>query len=157
MIPADLFTFITSADATELTADQRAALATIRSMIQTSPPVVAPNTPWRMYPDLLAEGVTLPALTYQMISDVSELTEDGDCGLYIDRIQIDAWANSAVDRATLGDAVRTLLHGYSGMIGGGSPITGTPTCVVQWDNSIDEYEPDRLQYRRVMDFKIAHN
>jgi hypothetical protein len=109
-----------------------------------------------MYPDTLATGVPLPALTFQMITEVSELTQDGDCGLYTPRWQFDAWAKTAIDRETLGNAVRTALHGFAGFMTSGSPETGTGVDVAIWQNSIDSYEPDRKQYRRMLDFIILH-
>lgn len=143
----DLRAFIVSADTSGLDADRAAAIASIRAAIGT-----------KMFHDILDEGVALPALTYQLISDRSDLTQDGDSGLYDPRVQIDVWAKTALSRDQISAAIVTALHGYAGLMNPvGSPVTGTPVCVITWDNSIDTFESDRKQYRRTLDFKISHN
>ena len=152
MTLTDLYTFLTTASTAGMDSDRAAAIATVRAMIATPAPVVAPNTPWRIYPDILAEGVTLPALTYTLIDDKTEHTLDGASeGMYYPRVQIDIWANNSIDRMNLGLAVKESLDGYTGL------MVGTEVCVLLWDNEIDNYEPERLQYRKTLDFRIIHN
>ena len=152
-----LYQFVTVGDTSGMDSDRAAAFATVRTMIQTSAPVTSPNTPWRMYPDILAEGVKRPAIAYQMISDEAELTQDGDSGLYPPRVQFRVVADNAIDRDTLGKALQAALQGYAGQMGGGSPLVETDVCVLQFAGGIDEYEPDRLNYVRLLDFHIIHN
>ena len=152
-----LYQFITAGDTSGMSTDRAAAFATVRSMIQTTPPVLPPNTPWRMYPEVIAEGVKYPAIRYQMITDTAELTQSGDSGLYMPRVQFDVLTSNAIDRDTLGKALFNALQGFSGPMGGGSPLISTNTCVLIFDNAIDDYEPDRLLYRRMLDFHVIHN
>ena len=149
---ADLYSFITSADTGALDQERAAAISVIRAAIANSG--VSPAS-MRMFPDILDEGVTLPALTYQLIDNGADHTLDGAAdGLYHPRVQVDVWAMSAVARASLGEAVKTALDGYTGAF-----MAETFVGVLIWDNEIDSYEgdSDRKQYRKTLDFRIVHN
>ena len=141
MTLTDLFDFIMAADTSGLDSDRAAAIAIIRSTIGT-----------RMYPDILDEGATLPALTYQLISNNGGHSLDAQTdGLYFARVQIDVWAKTAVARGNLGLAVKQALDGFTRI------MIGTDVCALLWDNELDSFEPDRKQYRRMIDFRIIHN
>lgn len=147
MTLTDLYAFITMADTSGLDENRAAAIATIRSLIGSGSPIA-----YRMYPDILDEGCQLPALTYQLISETGghDLDASPD-GLYFPLVQIDVWANSALDRWNLGLAVKEALDGFAGT------MVGTTVDALLWDNNIDSFESDRKQYRRMMDFRIIHN
>lgn len=141
----DLYNFIMAGDALDET--RNAALILVRGLIGT-----------RMYPDTLKEGSPMPALVYQLISDVPELTQDGDSGLLSPRVQIDVYSDADTERNKIGKALFTALQGFAGIMGSGSPVTGVPVSPIKFENKgINSFESDRKQYRRTMDMIIFHN
>lgn len=135
----DLYQFVTG---TAVTGDptRDTALATIRQMIGT-----------RMYPDVLDEGCSLPAFACQLVSNTTGhlLSGEGE-GILDARVQIDILAMTRAECVTLGEALRLALDGWIGMVG------ATPVGLLQWDNEIDGFEPDRKQRRRTVDFKVIY-
>lgn len=71
----------------------------------------------RVYPLVLPQNPTFPALTHQRVSGVRELTHDGPDGVVWCRLQIDTWASSFVSATQLADAVRRVLDGFRGLAG----------------------------------------
>lgn len=81
--------------------------AILRSVLVASPDVAAlvgPRIYWKTPP----REPTFPAVVYQTISR----TQDGTTGIARQRIQYSCMARSALEAATLADAVRCALHGY---------------------------------------------
>lgn len=113
------------------------------------------NSPlgYSVFPLVLKEGAELPALTYQGISLTEEhRIEDGkSSGLNDMRLQIDCWANNYPDVEALSIAVRDLFDGFQGYMG------SSYVNVTTHGNLIDEFEPSRRQFRRIMDFQIIFN
>ena len=104
----------------------------------------------RLYPARLPQGVTLPALTYQRIAGIPEVTYDGAANLSRARIQIDVWADSYGAMVELAKAIRGALSGYRGAMG------STSVTVARVLNEIDMPEPEPPLWRRVMDCAIWH-
>lgn len=126
---------------TSLEPARQAALTVIQSAIAG-----------QMYPEVLAEAATLPALTFQLISNSTDHTLDAQpCGLEEPRLQIDVWANTGVQREILGQALKDALDGING-----TTLVNTEFDVILWDNELNSFEPDRKQYRKMLDFKILH-
>jgi len=67
-----------------------------------------------VYPAIIPQGESLPAITYQQISGVREYTADGAFGMTSARFQINCWAESYSEVRNLADAVRIRLDGLSG-------------------------------------------
>lgn len=65
----------------------------------------------RLYPEMLPEGVQLPAMAYQRISRDGIIAHDGPTGLASVRIQLTMQAASYLTLRTLADRVRVLLDG----------------------------------------------
>jgi hypothetical protein len=148
----DLYAYLTTSDLSQVDATHAAGAQQVRNYINNGNPPPAGQTQWRLYPDTLAEGATLPALTYQLISSHTEHSLDGtNQTLFWDRVQVDVWATLASDRINLSAALIAALDGLTGM------LVNTELCVILWDNSIDTFEPERLQYRRTLDFRVIHN
>ena len=107
----------------------------------------------RLYPDLLPQNPTLPALTYTQVSGIRETNLDGPMDLVERRIQIDGWTETALSRETLAEAVRLALNGFQGPLGG-SPETGRIYAAFL-DNEQSFYEPDTKLFRVSLDFRIV--
>lgn len=108
----------------------------------------------RMYPLQLPQGATLPALTYQVISGVSEITHDGPSDLGNRRIQIDCWApsgNTGYQQVVeLAGAVRRAVSGYMGSMG------TNPATNARKINERDIPEPETKLWRRMIEISLWH-
>ncbi|MEN6474136.1 MAG: DUF3168 domain-containing protein [Syntrophaceae bacterium] len=93
----------------------------------------------RIYPVLLPQDPTLPAITYQRISNDPQNTMGGHGDLYNPRIQIDAWARSYSEIKSLELAIRTAMEAASAF-----------SALEMSDQ--DLYEPDMEIYRISIDF-----
>jgi hypothetical protein len=66
----------------------------------------------RIYPDILPQPPTFPAIVYFRASAAQEgLTQDRSVGPTLPRIQIDSWAESRSKTDQLYEAVKSCLHG----------------------------------------------
>lgn len=65
----------------------------------------------RIYPGVLPQGATLPAIVYSVISTVPENTLDGAAADTMDtvRLQVDSWGKRYEDAQALGDAVKNVI------------------------------------------------
>lgn len=70
----------------------------------------------RIYPGKLPQGQIAPSIVYNEISDVGRYTNDGPDGLASPRYQIDAWASTAGEAATLGRLIKEAIDGYKGTV-----------------------------------------
>jgi len=70
----------------------------------------------RIYPNLLPESATLPALTYQELTALRQYVLTGPVGMVRFRFQINCWASTYASADELSIEVRKALDGYSGMV-----------------------------------------
>jgi len=68
----------------------------------------------RVYPVVLPQPPTYPAVTYRRISQNIPLAHDGPVAFSADRFQVDCYAEEIADLVSVVAAVRTCLNGYSG-------------------------------------------
>lgn len=105
----------------------------------------------RIYPSILPQSPTLPAITYSTVSASRQNTMDGPDGLPSKRIQIDAWSSSFAQAAALSNAIRVRIDGYRGAMGG-STIKG-----VFADTERQLYDSEPKLHRMSSDFIIWHD
>lgn len=103
----------------------------------------------RVYPDALPEGVTVPAATFIVVSDVPVTAHDGDDGLSLAVIQTDFWSVSRLECATLRAAARADLNGYNGT-GSGLELTAVLT------GSSPDYNPDLTLKRAITEWRVQY-
>lgn len=75
----------------------------------------------RIYPMMIPQGAVIPCLTYQRISTPRIVTHDssGATGdLISPRFQFDAWSETQKEAKAITDALRKVLHGKTGAMGG---------------------------------------
>lgn len=72
----------------------------------------------RVYPVNLPQNGLLPAVTYRVISDMTEYNMEGPAGLARPRFQVTAWGETYDDVVALAKLVETRLSGFSGAAGG---------------------------------------
>jgi hypothetical protein len=107
-------------------------------------PAVRSLVDTRIYPDVLPQGVTYPAIRYQRIDTPRTYTKGGSAGLSRPRLQIDCYATTYKAAKDTADAVRAAMERF----------TGPAVC----ENEQDGYEPDPepAVYVRTLEFRIWH-
>ncbi len=79
----------------------------------------------RIYPLWLPQGEPLPAVTFQEIAGVDDMTTDGPLGLVDGRYQINCWAGTHAPCGQLFEAVRALFAANISGSYGGLTLQGT--------------------------------
>jgi hypothetical protein len=106
----------------------------------------------RIYPVVLPQNPTLPAIVYSLVNANRPESMIGGTGLVQARVQVDCWALTQDAAASLSNEVRKVLQGFSGNFGSGSTLV-----VVQAVHVVGEYEmhePDVNNYRVIIDYHI---
>lgn len=104
----------------------------------------------RIYPVLLPQDPTYPALTYQLISDPRGHTHDGPDGLVDARYQITTWSRVYADVKDTTNAVRLALDGFKGVWG---PFF---VGLIFHDGGVDLYDPDVEVHHNATDYIIRY-
>lgn len=109
----------------------------------------------RIYPSVIPQGGTVPAVTYQLISDPHIRALDGVDVLVPARFQINCWAATYIAACNLDTVVREVLDDFSGT------ILGVVIHIINLDDSDDLFEPaasqnNRRRFGRRLDFIIWH-
>lgn len=103
---------------------------------------IAAQTDARVYPLLLPQSPTYPAITYQRISNTGQ---QGSTAIRETRYQINCWSDSYKGAQDLATAVKGVLEEHT-------DTDQTPaikmTLVV---NELDDYDPDAEVYRVIID------
>jgi hypothetical protein len=103
----------------------------------------------RIYPFRIAQGSTMPCLTYQRISTPRIITHDvsGKTGtLASPRFQFDAWGVTYAQVKSITEALRDALNGKSS--------TGFQVALIEDESP--EYAPDEELWRSRSDYRIWH-
>ena len=140
-------------------ADAEVALVAI--LTTGSPNAVAALVGVRVYPVVLPQNVTYPAIRYARISTAREQyrllsrTVANKASRQDGRFQIDCYAVTDADARALAAAVRSELDGYSGTIAG---LRIDRTSIDGEDGEIEPEVGDVQSpvYRRHMDFILSH-
>lgn len=104
----------------------------------------------RMFPVILPQNPTLPAITYQYLSGRSVVSNDGASGLAESTFQIDCWGATYASTDELYEAVRDRLIAYKGDAGG---VDVQGIFLVR---KRDLYDYDARVYRRTADWSVWH-
>lgn len=97
----------------------------------------------RIYPIMMPQEPTIPAVTYQRVSNVHINAISGACGLDNIRIQIDCWTTSYSAAKTLGDVLRKAM-------------ASAPFTALQLSDE-DIYDPDTEIYSVSMDYSCWYH
>jgi hypothetical protein len=103
----------------------------------------------RVYPLVIPQGTTLPALAYQTISDPSELDSGGVVDLVDGRFQITAVAESYKAAKIAARTVKDALDGYRGAMG------ASTVQAARLDGTHEEHEPETGRFTVAQDFIIS--
>ena len=104
----------------------------------------------RIYPLLLPQNATLPALTYARVSTERESAFVSDPGLSTARIQVDVWGDTVSSVQNVAEEVRGALHRYKGTI---AAVVVEESHI---ENEVMMYEPETEIFHIVLDFSILH-
>jgi hypothetical protein len=102
----------------------------------------------RVYPLLLPQQPTFPAITYQQVSAVRLHAMGDDSTIVTARVQINSWARTYAEVRTLANEVEALLSRFRGTVG------GLQVLDVLLDNEIELYESDTQTRRVVQDVTV---
>lgn len=101
----------------------------------------------RIYPIILPQGVTYPAVTYQRISaEARESCMVDDVGLVRTRFQMTAWSETFKGARTISEQLRQALQRWKTSGVQGTYILG----------EYDLYDPDSLKYGAAIDAQVVH-
>lgn len=99
----------------------------------------------RVYPLNLPQTPTLPAISYQRVSNTEQ---NGTSTLRTTRYQVDCWAESYSAVQSLASAVKGALEEWT---------SGPSVKMTEVINEIDDYEPDSALYRVSIDVYCTTN
>jgi hypothetical protein len=103
----------------------------------------------RIYPAPMPQGTTLPAITYQAISDVQMYSNGNDTCYRQMRYQLDCWSDSHQEAVRVDGVTRQALSGYAGQWG------AHDIGFVKRATGSAHYEPE-TQLRRVRSDYLIH-
>jgi hypothetical protein len=109
----------------------------------------------RVYPLMLPQTCTFPAITYQRISSPRVHSHQGASGLAYPRFQINVYASTFASVKAILKLIRIGLDGYKGTIGT-SPNTVKVGCSLI-ENELDDYDPQSQLYYSSQDYIIWHD
>ena len=122
--------------------------ATFRTLV-LSDPTISTAVGTRMYHDMLPAEPTLPAITYYIVAEPADVDTHADF-YALTRFQTDIHAATKAQAETLKEAMVTLLHMYTGTVGGQHIVSITK------DYATDMKEPETGTFRVIQDFKVRH-
>lgn len=105
----------------------------------------------RIYPLVLPQKPTYPAMTYQTVAGAPDMTLTGESGLVKDLFQVDAYGATYAAVKGLARAIRTALNGKQ------FTVSTVQISSIVMKSSRDLSEPDINIFRVSMDFSILHN
>lgn len=111
----------------------------------------------RIYPDLLPQAVTYPAIRYQRITTERPSAMHGDAGVAAVQMQVDTFAVSAADARQLATAIRAALQRWRGVQV--VPTVGSIEILDSFvSNELAEYEQGTPAgiYRVMQEYRIWH-
>ena len=103
----------------------------------------------RVYPLRVAQGVALPAVAYQTISNSPTNCKEGDAGLDQKRVQLNIYAERYEQQEQLAGIIRQTLSGFSGT------VSGTEIADITYQTETDLHENAAEIYFKAQDYTIT--
>ena len=107
----------------------------------------------RIYPLVMPQNATLPAVTFSKISGPRAHAMQQDAGLAYPRFQVSCWGGTYKQAKEVAGQVRAALQDYTGTMGGAG---GVVVSGVFLEDENDLYEPGTQAYHIAIDFIIWH-
>lgn len=121
----------------------------IRDRLVHAPPVSS-RIASRIYPRVLPQTPTLPAVVYQRLTTTPTHSHDGASDLDMSRLQLDVWADTYAEAREAAIAIRTTLDGERGM------WSGMWISAVLLDSADDFFEDATRMWRQRTDWRVWH-
>jgi len=102
----------------------------------------------RIYPLILPQQPTYPAITYQTISSVRTHAMGQDSQVVRVRMQVNCWGRTYAEAHALARQVTTQLSRFKG------EVSGITVLDVLLDNELDTYESDTQTRRVIQDYSL---
>ncbi len=104
----------------------------------------------RIYPMVLPDEATYPAIVYQKISGLMVASHSGNSGLGNPRFQISCWGETYPVAKALSRQVKLAFHGYKGAM-------GDITCQAAFvDAELDDMDQQTKLFRVMIDVLLWH-
>ena len=104
----------------------------------------------RIYPVVLPQDVTLPAVSYQRVSGPRTSAMGSDPGLSHPRFEVSAWSEDYLTAKTVKEQIRAALQRWRGTVSG---VVVIDTFLL---GERDLYDPATLLYHVPVDVVIHH-
>ncbi|RJP54169.1 MAG: DUF3168 domain-containing protein [Anaerolineaceae bacterium] len=110
----------------------------------------------RIYPDILPQGVTLPSVVTNLITELTDYHMQGASGLAQVRIQVDCWALTQDIAVDLANKVKDVLSAFAGTVlyGSSSPQTSIVIQGIFADQGRDDYDSVSKLFTRRRDYFV---
>lgn len=105
----------------------------------------------RITPSVLAKNYTVPAVTYFLVTNGSDVAMDATA-ISTDHVEIDTWANTYHDVKYAQQALHELLDAFTGVLSDGTVVIYTGS-----NDNPDFFENDSLLYRSSTTFIFQHD
>jgi len=115
---------------------------TVYTILTASSPIVS----IRVFPSVVPQGQTFPAITYSRDSTRFLQTFDGHNSLVESSFQIDCYAYTVAEAETLAASVKSTMLGYA----------TSPVNQIRIDNWLSLFEPETELHRVLLQFTIWH-
>ena len=104
----------------------------------------------RIYPMLLPQQATLPAVTFMKVSNPYIRTFGSTIGAQ-PRFQFSCWATTYLGAKAVADQIKAALDFYAGTMGGGVVVRAGLV-----ENELDDYDPETKRYHVPVDVILWH-
>ena len=118
---------------------------TVETDVVTRLEVAVPLVASRVYPLLLPQSPTLPAIVYLKVSGMRVQSHNGDSALQHPRFQFSCWAETYTEALAVAEQVRMALQGL------------TAAGVGIYETAHDFYDTDTGWYHAPVDITIWHD
>jgi hypothetical protein len=109
----------------------------------------------RVYPLVLPQPPTFPAIAYTRMPRTEQFTDDGPSGLVDCRIQLDCYAATYDGAVVLGDAVRGALNGWKDAGSGVQKSQQVPQTEGDLREPVGDSEGGAESFRVTMDILVS--
>lgn len=118
-------------------------LETIYTILAARSPLLAGG---RIFPSVVPQGQTFPAIVYQRDSSRFLRTFDGHNAFTRTGVQVDCYAKTVLAAAQLAASVKSTLIDYA----------ARPINLIALNNEFDLFEPDTELHRVLLQFSVWH-
>lgn len=104
----------------------------------------------RIYPVMMTQGATMPAIVYNRINTYGEHANQTTATLITSRFRFDCYANTMIEAQDLASKVKTSLDAFIGT------ILSVPIEGILYADEFDGYDEDSDLAVVGVDFKVMH-